>query len=48
MKAYMLNVSDEMKTNLIARINECDGYASRFICPPKPDDVSKSLRILQL
>lgn len=41
MKAYMLNVSDEMKNNLIARINECDGYASRFICPPKPDDVSK-------
>ena len=31
----------EMKNNLIARINECDSYASRFICPPKPDDVSK-------
>lgn len=41
MKAFMLNVTDEMKQNLIGYIEECDGYISRMIAPPKPENVSK-------
>lgn len=40
-KAYMLEVTDKMKQDLVGKITECDGYVSRFICPPKPEDVSK-------
>ena len=41
MKAFMLNVTNEMKQNLVGYIEECDGYVSRKIAPPKPEDVSK-------
>lgn len=41
MKAFMFTPSDEMKQNLIGYIEECDGYVSRMIAPPKPEDVSK-------
>lgn len=41
MKAFMLNVTNEMKQNLVGYIEECDGYVSRKIVPPKPKDVAK-------
>lgn len=41
MKAFMFNVTDEMKQELIGYIEECDGYVKRMIAPPKPEDVSK-------
>ena len=41
MKAFMLNVTNEMKQNLVGYIEECDGYVSRKIAPPKPKDVAK-------
>ena len=41
MKAFMFVPTDEMKQNLIVYIDECDGYVTRHIAPPKPDDVSK-------
>lgn len=41
MKAFMFNVTDEMKESLVGYIEECDGYISRMITPPKPDDVLK-------
>lgn len=41
MKAFMFNVTGEMKENLIGYIEECDGYVSRMIAPPKPNDVLK-------
>lgn len=41
MKAFMLNVTGEMKEGLIGYIEECDSYVSRMIAPPKPEDVSK-------
>ena len=40
-KAYMLNVTDKMKQDLVGKITECDGYVSRMIAPPKPEDISK-------
>ena len=41
MKAFMFNVTDEMKENLVGYIDECDGYVNRKIAPPKPENVSK-------
>ena len=41
MKAFMFNVTNDMKQNLIGYIEECDGYVSRMIAPPKSEDVSK-------
>lgn len=40
-KAFMLNVTDKMKQDLVGKITECDGYVSRLIPPPKPEDVSR-------
>ena len=41
MKAFMFNVTENMKQDLIGYITECDGYVERKITPPKPEDVSK-------
>ena len=41
MKAYMFVPTDEMKQDLVGMITECDGYVSRMICPPKPENVPK-------
>lgn len=41
MKAFMFNVTDEMKQDLIGYIEECDGYVDRKIAPPKPENVNK-------
>lgn len=41
MKAFMFNVSPEMKENLVGYIEECDGYVKRMIAPPIPVNVSK-------
>lgn len=41
MKAFMLNVTNVMKEQLVEYIEECDGYVSRGIAPPKPENVSK-------
>ena len=41
MKAFMFNVTQEMKEALVGYIEECDGYVARKVAPPKPDNVSK-------
>ena len=41
MKAFMLNVTDEMRQNLVNYIRKCDGYVERQIAPPKPENVIK-------
>lgn len=41
MKSYMFVPTDEMKQELVGTIEECDGYVSRMICPPKPEDIPK-------
>ena len=41
MKAFMFNVTEEMKLGIISYIEECDGYVKRMIAPPKPEDVAK-------
>jgi len=41
MKAFMFNVTGEMKEGLVGYITDCDGYVDRKITPPKPENVSK-------
>lgn len=41
MKAFMFNVTNDMKQDLVGYIEECDGYVHRKIAPPKPVDVAK-------
>lgn len=41
MKAYMFNVTDEMKEELIGYIETCDEYVKNLIAPPIPENVSK-------
>lgn len=43
MKAFMFNVTDEMKQELIGYITDCDGYVARKIVPPKPEDVARKI-----
>lgn len=42
MKAFMFTPTDTMKEDLIGMITECDGYVSRMITPPKPDNLPKN------
>lgn len=37
MKAYMFTPTDKMKEELVGSIEECEGYVSRLVCPPKPE-----------
>ena len=41
MKSFMFHVTDEMKENLIGKIDNCDGYVQRKITPPKPEDLPR-------
>lgn len=40
-KAYIREVTDEMKEELIGKIEYCDGYVKKLKAPPKPLDVPK-------
>lgn len=42
-KAFMLEVTDDMKNDLVGKITECDGYVKRMIPPPKPQDATKKM-----
>ena len=37
MKAFMFNVTQDMRDELLQKIIECQGYVERHIAPPKPD-----------
>lgn len=41
MKAFIFRPTDEQKMELVGKIEECDGYVNRLICPPKPEDIEK-------
>ena len=40
MKAFMLEVSSDMKNDLIGKITNCDDYVSKGEVPPKPTEAS--------
>ena len=40
-KAYIREVTNEMKEELVGRIEYCDSYVKKLKAPPKPQDVSK-------
>lgn len=41
MKSYMFIPTDDMKQELVGRIEECDTYVRKLTAPPKPKDVTK-------
>ena len=41
MKAFMFNVTNEMRSHLVDYIDECDSYVRRQIAPPKPENVAR-------
>ena len=41
MKAFMFDVTDDMRQGLVNLVTECQGYVDRQIVPPKPTDLSK-------
>jgi CRISPR/Cas system-associated exonuclease Cas4 (RecB family) len=43
MKAYLFVPTDEMKEELVGTIEDCEGYVSRLICPPKPADIPRNV-----
>lgn len=43
MKAFLFTPTDEMKTELIGKISECDAYIDKHQVPPKPEDLPKSV-----
>ena len=43
MKAYMFEVTDDMRMELIGKIEECDEWVQKLTVPPKPVDVMRSV-----
>lgn len=41
MKSFMFNVTDDMKTELVGKLEECDTYVSKLKVPPKPENADK-------
>ena len=42
MKSFMFKPTEEMKSDLVGKILECDNYVQENKLPPKPDSVPKS------
>lgn len=42
-KAYMFEVTDDMRMELIGKIDECDSYVKSLTVPPKPQNVLRSV-----
>ena len=40
-KTYMFKPIDDMKQELVGRIETCDNYVSKMITPPKPIDIER-------
>lgn len=40
-KAYIRHVTDDMKQELIGKIEYCDSYVKQLKAPPKPQDITK-------
>ena len=40
-KAYMLNVTEDMKYGMLNKIEECNEYVNKLIPPPYPKDIEK-------
>lgn len=40
-KAYMFKPTDDMKQELVGRIETCDSYVAKMIAPPKPTNIER-------
>ena len=43
MKAFMFTPTDDMKSELIGKISNCDDYINKGQIPPKPDDLPRAV-----
>lgn len=43
MKSFMFHVTNEMRDSIVQKILKCNEYVNRRICPPKPDNLQKSI-----
>ena len=43
MKAFMLTVTDDMKQDLVGKIETCESFVVRKVIPPKPENASPKL-----
>jgi CRISPR/Cas system-associated exonuclease Cas4 (RecB family) len=43
MKAYMFEPTDDMKSELMGKITNCDNYIEHNVVPPKPEDLPRSV-----
>ena len=43
LKAFLFTPTDEQYETLVGTITDCDGYVTRMICPPKPDDIPRRI-----
>ena len=41
MKSFMFTPTDDMKQELVGKIQNCDEYVKKLTAPPKPEDVTK-------
>lgn len=42
-KAFLLQITPEMKMDLVTKIEECDQYVSSLTVPPKPEDLPRKV-----
>lgn len=42
-KAFILEITPEMKMDLVSKIEECDQYVSKLTVPPKPQDLPRKV-----
>ena len=41
MKAFLFTVTDDMKQELVGKIEECDSYVKKRTTPPKPTNIDR-------
>lgn len=43
MKAFLFSVTDDMKAELVGKIETCDEYVKKLSCPPKPENADNKM-----
>ena len=43
MKSYLFHVTDDMRSELVSKIFECDSYVEQLTVPPKPENITAKL-----
>ena len=43
MKSYLFKVTDDMRNELVDKINTCDDYINKMQVPPRPENAGDNL-----